>query len=168
MNFVRWHRSVSIDFEIKGANVSNWMMAGAVAISFASALGINTAYPSHARLLSDRTAMEQREANDLMALDRVLALGARPGNVTVSQISSRNHARLSTRSDVDAHTILDDMAVNNNGPDNYFAPKYRDGKCVQDEGNTLLVEPTFGGHVREVEGKALEQALSVLCREAAL
>jgi hypothetical protein len=168
MNFVSWHRSVNVDFEIKGANVSNWMMAGAVAISFASALCIETAHPSHARLLSDGKAIEQREANDLMALDRVLALGARPGNAIVSQVSSRNYVRLARTFDADAYTILDDMAVNNNGPDNYLAPKYRDGKCVQDEGNTLLVEPTFGDHVRKMEGKALEQALSVLCREAAL
>jgi hypothetical protein len=167
-NFVGWHRPLSIDFEIKGANVSKWMIAGAVAISFASALVIDTASPSYARLLSDGKAMEQREANDLMALDRVLALGARPGNAIVSRVSSRNYVRLGRRSDADAYSILDDMAVNNNGPDNYFAPKYRDGKCVQDEGNTLLVEPTFGGRVHKMEGEALEQALSVLCREAAL
>jgi hypothetical protein len=168
INFVSWCRPLSIDFEIKGGNVSNWTIAGAVAISFAGALAIDNAYPSYARLPSDGKAMEHRGANDLMALDRVFALGALSGSAIVSQVSSRNYVRLGWRADADAYTFLDDLAVNNNGPDNYFAPTYRDGKCVQDEGNTLVVEPTFGGGVRKMEGKALEQALSVLCREAAL
>jgi hypothetical protein len=62
---------------------------------------------------------------------------------------------------------LDGMARNNNeGPDDYFAPRYRNGKCVEDEGNTLAAEPTFGGGVRRMQGKSLERALASLCREA--
>ena len=59
------------------------------------------------------------------------------------------------------------MARNDNrGPDDYFAPRYRNGKCVEDEGNTLMAELTFGGGVRRMQGKALERALASLCREA--
>jgi hypothetical protein len=62
---------------------------------------------------------------------------------------------------------LDGVARNNNkGPDDYFAPRFRDGKCVEDEGNTLMGEPTLGGGVRRMQGKSLERALASLCRQA--
>jgi hypothetical protein len=57
---------------------------------------------------------------------------------------------------------------NNKGPDEYLAPRYRNGKCVEDEGNTLMAESAFGGGVRRIEGKSLEQGLASLCRKAAL
>jgi hypothetical protein len=55
---------------------------------------------------------------------------------------------------------------NNKGPDDYFAPRFRDGKCVEDEGNTLVAETTMGGGVRRMQGKSLERALASLCRKA--
>jgi hypothetical protein len=159
-----------MDFESKELTVSDWTITRTLAIGFASALAIAMACPLYARLPSDGRSMEQSGSNDLMALDGVLALGAPSGSAIVSLVSSRNYVSRSQRSDPDAYTIRrpDDMALNNNGPDNYLAPKYRDGKCVADEGNTLVAEPMFGGDVRKMEGKALEQALAVLCREAAL
>jgi hypothetical protein len=56
----------------------------------------------------------------------------------------------------------------NNGPDEYYAPRYRHGQCVEDEGNPLVVERSLGGAARRMDGKSLERALASLCRKAAL
>jgi hypothetical protein len=56
----------------------------------------------------------------------------------------------------------------NKGPDEYYAPRYRNGQCVEDEGNTLVAEPALGGAARRMEGKPRERAMASLCRKAAL
>jgi hypothetical protein len=56
----------------------------------------------------------------------------------------------------------------NKGPDEYYAPRYRNGKCVEDEGNPLVAEPPSGAGARRMEGKSLERALASLCRKAKL
>jgi hypothetical protein len=71
--------------------VSDCTITSTLAISFASALAIDTASPL---LPSDGGAMEQSGSHDLMALDRVLALGS----AMVSLVSSRNYVSRSQRS----------------------------------------------------------------------
>ncbi len=148
----------------------SWTIKRAVAIGVAGALTMDAATPLYAKLLSNGKAMERMAPNRLTPPDTFLGLGALSGNTTVTPaLSSRNHATGVRRSAPGAYTIrgLDGLARNNNkGPDDYFAPRYRNGKCVEDEGNTLMAELAFGGGVRRMQGKSLERALASLCREA--
>jgi hypothetical protein len=109
--------------------------------------------PLYSQLLSNGNAIEQPTPPDTF-----------PVLVALQVIGGR---RFAPRPNTMAG--LNDVARSDNkGPDDYFAPRYRNGKCVDDEGNTLMVEPTFGGGVRKMEGKSLERALALLCRVAAL
>lgn len=106
----------------------------------------------------------------MMPLDGAFVLDAPSGSIVASSGSPRNQAMPGWRFGPDSYTIRreSDVALNNNGPDDYFLPKYRNGRCVEDEGNTLLAEPAVGGGIRRLEGRSLERALALLCRKAAL
>jgi hypothetical protein len=151
--------------------VSSRRIKRALAIGVAGALAMNTATPLYAQLL-DGEAMGRSRPSDPTPPDTFLVSGALSGNLPVSRVfSSRNEVADGRRSAADAYAMprLDDAARNNNkGPDDYFAPRYRNGKCVEDEGNTLMAAPTFGSGVRRMEGRSLERALALLCRAAAL
>jgi hypothetical protein len=128
-------------------------MKRAVAIGIASVAAMDAGVPLYAQLLSNGNAVEQ-----LTPPDTFPVLGA-------LQVTGGR------RSAPRPYTVLglDDVARSDNkGPDDYFAPRYRNGKCVEDEGNTLMAEPTFGRGVRKMQGKSLERALASLCRAAAL
>lgn len=130
----------------------------ALAVGMAGALAIGAATPLYAQLRSNEKAVEQIGSNDRTTPAALLVFGS-------------FQATGGRRSAPGAYTMrrpdLDGVARNNNkGPDDYFAPRFRDGKCVEDEGNTLMGEPTFGGGVRRMEGKSLERALASLCRKA--
>jgi hypothetical protein len=102
-------------------------------------------------------------------IKRALAIGIAGALAGSPTLASPNLATGVSRSAPGAHAVRgpDGVARNDNrGPDDYFAPRYRNGKCVEDEGNTLMAELTFGGGVRRMQGKALERALASLCREA--
>jgi hypothetical protein len=136
--------------------VRSWTIKRALAIGIGGALAMDAATPLYAQLQSNGKAMEQIRLNDRTTPDTVSVLGAL--RVTGGR-----------RSDPGAYTIrgLGGVAQNNNkGPDDYFAPRFRDGKCVEDEGNTLVAETTLGGGVRRMQGKSLERALASLCRKA--
>ena len=144
----------------------------ALAIGIAGALAMGAAAPLYAQLRSNEKAVEQSGSNRLMPAGTFLELDALSGNTTVSPaLSSRDQVAGVRHSGPGAYAMRrldwDGVARNNNkGPDNYFAPRFRDGKCVEDEGNTLAAEPTFGGGVRRMQGKSLERALASLCRKA--
>jgi len=148
--------------------VTSWTIKRALAIGIAGALAMDA--PLHAKLLSDGKAAEHMGSNHLTPADRFPGLGALSGNTTGSPaLASPNLATGMSRSAPGAHAIRgpDGVARNDNrGPDDYFAPRYRNGKCVEDEGNTLMAELTFGGGLRRMQGKSLERALASLCREA--
>ena len=148
----------------------SWTVKRALAIGIAGALAMDAATPLHAKLLSDGKATEHTESNHPTPAERFPGLGALSRNTTGSPaLSSPNQVTGVRRSAPDAHASRspDGVARNDNrGPDDYFAPKYRNGKCVEDEGNTLMAELTFGGGVRPMQGKSLERALASLCREA--
>jgi hypothetical protein len=141
-------------------------------MGIAGALAMGAATPLYAQLRSNEKAVAHIGSNDRTIPDTFPGLGALSGNATVTPaLSSRNHVTGVRRSAPGAYTMrrldLDGVARNNNkGPDDYFAPRFRDGKCVEDEGNTLMAEPTFGGGVRRMQGKSLERALASLCRQA--
>jgi hypothetical protein len=143
---------LNLDLERRAQDVSSGMIKRAVAIGIASAAAMDAGTPLYAKLLSNGNAVEQ-----LTRPDRFPVLGAQ---VTGGRRSApRPYTMLG----------LDDVARSDNkGPDDYLAPRYRNGKCVDDEGNTLMAEPTFGGGVRKMEGKSLERALALLCRAATL
>jgi hypothetical protein len=144
----------------------------ALAVGIAGALTMGAVTPLYAQLRSNEKAVEQSGSNRLMSADTFLELGALSGYTTVSPaLSSRDQVAGVRHSGPGAYTMrrLDregGARNNNNGPDDYFAPRFRDGKCVEDEGNTLAAEPTFGGGVRRMQGKSLEWALASLCRKA--
>ena len=144
----------------------------ALAIGIAGALAMAAATPLCAQPRSNEKAVKQSGSNRLMPAGTFLELGALSGNATVSPaLSSRDQVAGVRHSGPGAYTMqrLDPDRVvrnNNKGPDDYFAPKFRDGKCVEDEGNTLAAEPTFGGGVRRMQGKSLERVLASLCRKA--
>jgi hypothetical protein len=142
----------------------------ALAIGVAGALAMDAAIPLHAQARSDAKPVEHIGSNDRTTPDGFPGLAALSGNATVTPaLSSRNQVTGGRRSARGAYVIrgLDGVAWNNNkGPDDYFAPRFRDGKCVEDEGNTLVAESTFGGGVRRMQGKLLERALASLCRKA--
>jgi hypothetical protein len=150
--------------------VRSWTINRALAIGIAGALAMDAATPLHAKLLSDGKATEHMGSNHLTPAERFPGLGALSGNATGSPaLASPDAVTGVSRSTPGAHAIrgTDDVARNDNrGPDDYFAPRYRNGKCVEDEGNTLMAELTFGGGVRRMQGKSLERALASLCREA--
>ena len=138
--------------------MGSWSIRRAVAIGIAGVAATDAATPLYAQLLSNGNVMEQIGSKDLTLPDAFPVPGAL--QVTGGRPSARR-----------PYTMLglDDVARSDNkGPDDYLAPRYRNGKCVDDEGNTLMVEPTFGGGVRKKEGKSLERALALLCRAAAL
>jgi hypothetical protein len=149
--------------------VRNFSIKSLVAIGIAGAAAMHTATALYAQILSSTEVMEQVGSSDLTAMDTFLVLGVLSGKTTATPASSNKVAGGHLSAD-GAYTMLDGVALNNNnkGPDDYFAPRYRDGKCVEDEGNTLVAEPTFGGSVRRIEGKSLERALASLCRKVAL
>jgi hypothetical protein len=127
--------------------VRSWTIKRALAIGIAGAFAMNA--PLHAELLSDGALSAKTTGSPALAS---------PDPVTAV-----------SRSAPGAHAIRgpDGVARNDNrGPDDYFAPRYRNGKCVEDEGNTLMAELTLGGGVRRMQGKSLERALASLCREA--
>jgi hypothetical protein len=144
----------------------------ALAIGIAGALAMGAATPLYAQLRSNDKAVEQSGSNRLMPADTFLELGALSGNTTVSPpLSSRDQVAGVRHSGPGTYTMrrldLDGLARNNNkGPDDYFAPTFRNGKCVVDEGNTLVTGSTLDGGVRKMEGKSLERALALLCRQA--
>ena len=144
----------------------------ALAIGIAGALAMGAAAPLYAQLRSNEKAVEQSGSNRLMPAGTFLELDALSRNTTVSPaLSSRDQVAGVRHSGPGAYAMRrldrDGVARNNNkGPDNYFAPRFRDGKCVEDEGNTLVAETTFGGGVRRMQGKSLERALASLCRKA--
>jgi hypothetical protein len=144
-----------------------------LALGIAGALAMDAASPLYAQLRPTGESMEHMGSNHPTRPDTFLGFGARPGNTTVTPVtstfSSPNQAARGRRSGA-AYTMRGlDVALNQNkGPDDYFAPRYRDGKCVEDEGNTLVTGPTLGGGVRRMQGKSLERALATLCRKAAL
>ena len=142
----------------------------ALAIGIAGVLAMDAATPLHADLLSDGKATEHMGSNHLTPAERFPGLGALSGNTAGSPaLASPNLVAGVSRSAPGAHAIRgpDGVARNDNrGPDDYFAPRYRNGKCVEDEGNTLMAELTFGGGVSRMQGKSLERALASLCREA--
>jgi hypothetical protein len=151
--------------------MNNWRITIALAISAAGAFAMDSASAVYVGPASDAKTMDQSVSNGLMPLDAVFVLDALSGSIVVSLGSPRNHVMSDWRSGPDAHAIRHPSNValnNNNGPDDYFPPKYRDGRCVEDEGNTLLAEPAVGGGVRRLEGRSLERALALLCRKAAL
>jgi hypothetical protein len=133
-----------------------WTVKRAIAIAVAGALAMDAATPLYAQLRSSEKAVGHVGSNDRSTPDRFLMLGAPSGSGTVTPASASRDK------------VAEDRQNHNKGPDVYFAPTYRDGKCVEDEGNTLVAEPTFGGGVRRIEGKSLERALELLCRKAAL
>jgi hypothetical protein len=137
-----------------------------VAIGIAGVAAVDAAAPLYAQILP---SSERVGSSDPTATDTFPVRGAPSGKATATPASS-NKAAGGRRSADGAYAALDGVAPNNNnnGPDDYFAPTYRDGKCVEDEGNTLAAEPTFGGSVRRMEGKPLERALASQCRKAAL
>jgi hypothetical protein len=153
--------------------VSSWRIKSAVAVCISATIATNATAALGVQSLSNRKPMEQIAPNDLMPPDTLLALGTLSGYIAMtSALSPRNKVTGGRQSALGAyatHRRLDGVVRNNNrGPDEYFAPRYRDGKCVEDEGNTLLAEPAFGGGVWRMEGKSLEQRLASLCRNAAL
>jgi hypothetical protein len=141
-----------------------------LAIGIAGALAMGAATPLDAQPRSNERVVEHIGSNDRTTPERFPGLGALSGTATVMPaLSSRDPAPGGRRSVRGARTVrgLDGVARNDNkGPDDYFAPTFRNGKCVEDEGNTLRAEPTFGGGVRRMQGKSLERALASLCREA--
>ena len=129
--------------------------------------------PVYAENLSNRKTMERIAPNDATPAGRFLALSALAGSSTVTPASrSRDYETGGAQSALDAYILsrrASDLARNDNkGPDDYYAPRYRKGKCVDDEGNTLWAEPAWGGAARRMAGKSLERALASLCRKAAL
>jgi hypothetical protein len=159
--------------ESKEQHVSNWRIERAVAVGIASVVAIDAAPALYVEILSNRRPMEQIASNDLTPTDTFLALGALSGlNTVTPAFSSRSKAAGGREAALGAYTmhrLLDGLAPNNNrGPDEYFSPRYRNGKCVGDEGNTLMAEPAFGSGVRRMEGKSLERGLASLCCKAAL
>lgn len=148
----------------------SWTIKRALAIGIAGALAMDAATLLHAKLLSDGKATEHMGSNHPTPADRFPGLGALSGNTTESPaLASPNQVTGVNRSAAGARVIRgpDGAARNDNrGPDDFFAPRYRNGKCVEDEGNTLMAELTFGGGVRRMQGKSLERALASLCREA--
>jgi hypothetical protein len=150
--------------------VRSWTIKHALAIGIAGALAMDAATALHAKLLSDGKATEHMGSNHLTPADRFPGLGALSGNTTGSPaVASPNLVTGVSRSARGAHAGRGPDGVtrnDNRGPDDYFAPRYRNGKCVGDEGNTLMAELTLGGGVRRMQGKSLERALASLCREA--
>jgi hypothetical protein len=147
--------------------VRSWTIKRALAIGIAGAFAMGA--PLHAELLSDGKAVEHLGSNHLTPADRFPGLGALSENTGSPALASPDPVTGVSRSTPGAHAIrgMDDAARNDNrGPDDYFAPRYRNGKCVEDEGNTLMAELTLGGGVRRMQGKSLERALASLCREA--
>jgi len=146
----------------------------ALALGIAGALAMDAATPLYAQLRPTGEPMEHIGSNHPTPPDTFLGFGARPGNTTMtpvtSTLSSPNQVARGRRFGTGAYTMQRlDVALNHNkGPDDYFAPRYRDGKCVEDEGNTLVTGPTLGGGARRMQGKSLERALATLCRKAAL
>ena len=124
------------------------------ALAIGGAVAMYATTPLYAELRSNAETMEQIGSNDLAPPD-TLVLGALVTGGRRSAPGAYTMRRL-------------DAWKNNKGPDDYLAPRYRNGKCVEDEGNTLMAEPTFGGGVRRMEGKSLERALASLCRAAVL
>jgi hypothetical protein len=117
--------------------------------------------------------MERIAANDATPPGAFLTLSALSGRSTVAPPSpSRNRGTASARSTLDVYMPsrrAGGLARNDNkGPDDYYAPRYREGKCVDDEGNTLRAKPAWGGAAWRMEGKSLERARASLCRNAAL
>jgi len=111
--------------------------------------------PLYAKPRTNEKAVEQMGLNDRTTPDALSVRGA-------FQVGGVRHSGPGAYT-----TYLDGVARNDNkGPDDYFAPRFRDGKCVEDEGNTLAAESTFGGGVRRMQGKSLERALASLCRKA--
>jgi hypothetical protein len=159
--------------ETKEQNVNGWRIKRTVAIGIAGAVAMSAATPLYAEILSNTKAMEQTALNDATPPGAFLVLGALSGNSTVTPASSsRNNGAGGHHSALDAYVISgrgSGLARNDSkGPDDYYAPKYRNGKCVEDEGNTLVAEPAWGGAARRMDGKSLERALASLCRKAAL
>jgi hypothetical protein len=153
--------------------VSSWRIECAVVVCISGAIATNATTALGVQILSNKQPMEQIAPNDLTPPDTLLALNAFSGYIAMtSALSPRNTVTGGRQSALGAYTThrhLDGVVRNNNrGPDEYFAPRYRDGKCVEDEGNTLLAEPAFDGGVRRMEGKSLEQRMASLCRNAAL
>jgi hypothetical protein len=138
---------------------------GAIGITGVAAL--DAAVPLYGHILP---SSERIGSSDPTATDKFPVPGARSGKTTATPAFS-NNAAAGRRSADGAYAALDGVVApnnTNNGPDDYFAPTYRDGKCVEDEGNTLAAESTFGGRVRRMEGKPLQRALASQCRKAAL
>jgi len=153
--------------------VSNWRIERTLAAGIASVVVIDAASALYVEILSNRRPIEQTASNDLSSTDTLLALGALSGLTTVTPASSSRSKVAGGRQAVlgayTMHQRLDGLAPNNNrAPDEYFSPRYRNGKCVEDEGNTLMAEPAFGSGVWRMEGKSLERGLASLCRKAAL
>ena len=149
--------------------MNNCRIKLAFAVGIAGALAIGATTPVYAQLPSDRKAVEQNGSSGRLLPEAFLVLGGVSENTSVSPVfSSRNQATEGLRAGLGAYTTgrLDERGLNNKGPDEYFAPTYRDGKCVEDEGDTLLAEPTPGGGVRRMDGISLARALALLCRKA--
>jgi hypothetical protein len=156
--FVGGRSLLSLVSQSKEQSVRSGRITRALAIGIAGALAMGATTPLYAQLRSNEKAVEQMGLNDRTTPDALSVLGA-------FQVGGVRH------SGPGAYTMrrpdLDGVARNNNkGPDDYFAPRFRDGKCVEDEGNTLAAEQTFGGGVRRMQGKSLERALASLCRKA--
>ena len=153
--------------------MSSWRIKRAVAIGFAGVVAMGAATALHAEFLSNGKAMEQTASNEVTPPGAFLVLGALFGSTAMTPASSsRNNVAEGHQSVLRASIISErgsGVARNNNkGPDEYYAPRYRNGQCVEDEGNSLMAEPALGGAARRMEGKSLERALASLCRKAAL
>jgi hypothetical protein len=161
-----FHGILKNDLESKEQHVSNWRIERAVAVGIASVVAIDAAPALYVEILSNRRPVEQIASNDLTPTDTFLALGALSGLTTVTPAFS-SRSKVAGGGAYTGHRRLNGLAPNN-GPDEYFSPRYRNGKCVEDEGNTLMAERAFGSGVWRMEGKSLERGLASLCRKAAL
>jgi hypothetical protein len=142
-----------------------------LAMGIAGAIAMGATSPVSAESLSNRKTLERIAANDATPPGGFLTLSALSRNSTVTPASHfRNYE--TGASTLDAYILsrrARGLARNDNkGPDDYYAPRYRKGKCVDDEGNTLWAAPAWGGVARRMEGKSLKRALASLCWNAAL
>jgi hypothetical protein len=151
--------------------MNNGRIAIALAIGITGASAMNGASALYVESASDGETRRQHRSTNLMPREAVFVPDALSGSSIAGWDSSRNRVMRDRRSGADAYAVRhagNIAANNNNGPDDYFPPKYRDGRCVEDEGNTLLAEPAVGAGVRRLEGRMLERALALQCRRATL
>lgn len=125
--------------------MSNWRITIVLAISAAGAFAADNACALHVGPASD--GIEQNESGRAMPLDRAFVRDAPSGTIVLSSGSPLKGTIPEWQFGADAYTVRPPRYVavrNSNGADEYFPRKYRDGRCVEDEGNSLLAERAPG------------------------